>query len=260
VTAEDAALVAALPAWAFAFMLVLSRVSAAVMVMPGIGETELPATVRAALALCITVLLLPVTAPLLPAAPDQFLPAAGMIAAEIITGLWLGWLARLLMLALPMAGQFISYQVGLSNVLQMDMSEGAETTDVSQMLGYAAPLIILVSGLYALPLEALAGSFEVIAPGGLLAAGDASETLVRAVEQSFALSLRLAAPFVVAGMVWQVSIGLLSRLVPSLQVFLVHLPGQILGGLLLMGALIGAVLGAWGEAVRAGLSALPGLH
>ncbi len=259
-TADDLALVATLPAWAWAFMLVLSRVSASVMVMPGIGEAEIPMTVRAGLALCISAILLPDVSPDLPPAPAQFLPAAAMVAAELLIGLWLGWLARLMMLALPAAGQIISYQVGMSNVLQNSLAEGQQISALSQMFSYAAPLIILTSGLYVLPLQALAGSFHVIEAGVLLPSGDAGETIVLAVEQSFALSLRLAAPFVVADLVWEVAVGLLSRLVPSLQIFLVHVPGQIIGGILLLSVLVGAVIGAWSEAMRAGLMLLPGLH
>jgi len=260
VTADDLALIATLPAWAFAFMLVMSRVSAAVMVLPGIGEGEIPAIARAGLALCITMVLLPDVAPLLPPAPAQVLPAAGMIAAELLIGLWLGWLARLIVLALPAAGQLMSFQIGMSNVLQNDVNDGQQVAALSQMFSYAGSVVILVSGLYILPLQALAGSFEVITAGSLLPSGDASEIIVRAVEESFALSLRLAAPFVVADLVWQVSVGLLSRLVPSLQIFLIHVPGQIIGGLLLLSALIAAVIDAWIEAVRAGFTVLPGLH
>ena len=47
---DDTALLAALPGWAFAFVIVLARISAAVMLMPALGETEIPATVRAGIA------------------------------------------------------------------------------------------------------------------------------------------------------------------------------------------------------------------
>ena len=80
-----------------------------------------------------------------------------------------------------------------------------------------------------------------------------------AVGEAFALALRLAAPFVAAGLVWQGGLGLLARLVPALQVFAAAMPGQILGGLLLLMLLAGGMLAAWQDALRTALAVLPGL-
>ncbi len=120
----DAALLAALPGWAFAFVLVLSRTGAVVMLMPGLGEAEPPAVVRAGLAVAISLLLLPAVAPLVPALPEARLTGAGMVAAELLVGAMLGWLARLPALALGMAGAVMSYMLGLSNVVQTDPALG----------------------------------------------------------------------------------------------------------------------------------------
>ena len=210
---------AALPGWGFAFGLVLARVGAAVMLLPGLGEAELPSVVRAGLAVALTALLLPGIGPAVPVPPADPLVGAGMVAAELVTGLWLGWLARLLVQALPIAGQIVSYMLGLSNVLQPDPVLGAQSTALARLLGLAAPVLLLASGLYALPIAALAGSYRLIAPGALLPSGDASESVVQGVAQAFALALRLAAPFVLASIVWQIALALLARLVPRLQVY-----------------------------------------
>ena len=257
--AADAQILAALPGWAFAFVLVLARVGAAVMLMPGLGEAEPPAMLRAGLALALTALLLPVVQPLLPAGPADLWHAAGMIVAELLAGLFLGWLARLVALALPMAGQIIAYMLGLASVLQQDQVFNAQGTVLSRLFGLAAPVILLGGGLYALPLSALAGSYQVLAPGTLLPAGDTVEMAVRAVSGSFGIALRLAAPFVLASVIWQVGLGLLARLVPQFQVFFVAQPAQILGGLLLLAALSIGMLDTWGEAARGAFALLPGL-
>ena len=256
---DPAALLAALPAWSFAFVLLLSRIAGAMALLPGIGDSTVPATIRAGLALTITLVLLPVIAPLMPPAPDAGLQAASMVAAELVTGLWLGWLARLFTLALPVAAQFIAYLLGTASVLQPSAELGAQTTALSRLFELAVPVAILTSGLYALPLAALAGSYRLIPPGTLLPAGDGAALSVKVVGSMFALALRLAAPFVLAEIVWHVAIGLLARLVPRVQVYFVAMPGQILGGLLLLAALSAAILSAFLDAVRDGLSGLPGL-
>jgi len=143
--------------------------------------------------------------------------------------------------------------LGLANVLQPDALLGGQATPIARLFALAAPLAILISGLYALPLGALAGSYGLVPPGTLLPGADTAETAVRAVGAAFALSARLASPFLLVAIV-----GLLARLVPRLQVYFVAMPGQILGGIALLAIVANALLSAWQDAVRSGFAGLPG--
>lgn len=258
-SAEDTAFLASLPGWASAFVLVLARVASTVMLLPGMGEAEVPAPVRAGLAVAFTLVLLPVVGPGLPAMPPDGLPALLAVAGEVVTGLWLGGLARLVMLALPIAGQIIAGVIGLANVLQPDAQLGPQTSALARLFALAAPVAIMAAGLHALPLAALEGSYHVLPPGLRLPPGDAAQAVVAAVSGSFALALHLAAPFVIAAIVWNLALGVVSRLVPQIQLYFAVMPAQIAGGVLLLGLLGGAVLFAWLAAVRAGFATLPGL-
>lgn len=254
-----ASVLAQLPAWGFGLVLVFCRIGAACTMLPGIGEAELPGTVRVAITLVLTALLLPVLAPLLPPLPPAPVALFGMVAAEIATGLWLGWLARLLVQTLPVAGQFIATMIGLASVVQPDPDLGPQSTALARLFSLAVPVVVFATGLHALPLAALAGSYHLIAPGALLPVADSTEGVVAAVGQAFDLSLRLAAPFVAAGLVWQAALGLLARLVPNLQVFAAAMPGQILAGLALLFLLGGGIIAAWQSEVHAAFFRLPGL-
>ena len=254
----DAALLGALPGLAFAFALVLCRVSAAVMLLPGLGEAEFPPTVRAGLALAFSLLLLPSVAPLVAEAPTGW-GSAGMVMAELLAGAALGWLARLPALALSMVGAVISYMTGLSSVVQVDPALGGQSGALARVLGLMAPLLILSTGLYALPLQALAGSYQIVPPGAVMPAGPVVEIMQQAVSASFGLAIRLSGPFLLAGILFQAALGLLARLVPQFQVFSATAPGQILGGLALLGLMIAPLLAAWSETLSAAWSALPGL-
>jgi flagellar biosynthetic protein FliR len=245
--------------WAFALVLALARIGAACMLLAGIGENEVPAYVRATLALALSLLLLPALAPLLPPLPPGPAGLAALLAGEVLIGLWLGWLARLAILALPIAGQIVAHMIGLSTVLQPDPALGAQSTALERLFLLAAATVALGSGLYAIPLAALAGLYQALPPGAPFAAADAVPALLAATDATLGLALQLAAPFVVAATAWQVLLGLLVRLVPRLQVFLVALPGQILGGLLLLALLGELMLGIWFDAARATLRRLPGL-
>jgi flagellar biosynthesis protein FliR len=243
---------------AFAFVLVLARISAAVVLLPGLGEAAPPAMLRAGLALGLTLILLPLVAPAIPPMPEHGLKGAGMIGAEVVTGLWFGWLARVLALALPIAAQFIAYCFGISSVLLPDAELGPQSTALAKLFELGVPLLMLVSGLYTLPLAALTGLYRLVPPGAMLPAADSADVAVQAVTASVTLALRLASPFLLAAIAWNAAMGLASRLVPRLQVYFAAMPARIFGGLLLLAVLSGALLAAWQDGMRSALPALPG--
>jgi flagellar biosynthetic protein FliR len=250
-------LTALVGAASFGFTLVLARVAGALVLLPGLGETAAPAMARAGFALTLTLLLLPGLLPILPDEPDNAWRAGMMIGAEAITGLWFGLLARLVALALPMAAQIIAYLMGLATVLQPDPVLGPQTTAPSRLFDLAIPVLILATPLYQLPLSALAELYTLIPPGDGLNAADGARAVLAMVSESFALALRLAAPFILAATAWNVASGLLARLVPRLQIFFIAMPAQILGGLLLLFWLIGSILTAWTDTAARLLAAPP---
>jgi flagellar biosynthesis protein FliR len=252
------ATLADLSSWAPAFALVLARVGAAMALLPGLGETAAPAIFRIGLAFSITILLLPELQPTMPPVPAAGLSMALMIAGEVITGLWFGWLARMIVLALPICAQFIGYLVGLSSVLQPDAELGAQSGALGKLFEVAAPVVLLASGLYRLPLVALNGLFHLIPPGHMLPVADSTETAVRAVATGFSLALQLASPFVVIGIVWHVAMGLVARIVSRMQIYFVSMPGQIMAGLALLMLTGGTIILAWLDGAQAYLIALPG--
>lgn len=74
----------------------------------------------------------------------------------------------------------------------------------------------------------------------------------------FLLAFQLAMPFVLIGTIWPIMLGLLSRFTPGLQVYMLAMPAQILGGILLFALLLGTMLGTWSNGVDAALQGLPG--
>jgi flagellar biosynthetic protein FliR len=245
-------------AWAPGFALVITRVGAAMVLLPGFGESAVPATIKIGITFCMTILLLPALQPTMPPIPDAGLDLALMIGAEVITGLWFGWLTRTIVLALPTAAQFIAYLMGMSSVLQPDAELGAQSTALSKLFELAAPAIILMSGLYILPLRALNGLFHLIPPGSLLPVADSTQLAVRAVGQAFSLALQLASPFVVAAIVWHITMGQISRVISRLQIYFVSIPGQLLGGLCLLALTANAILSAWQDSTEHFFANLPG--
>lgn len=256
----EAEFLAALPVLAFQAVLVLARIGAAVMVLPGIGEEEVPATIRLGLGLAIVALVMPGLAPALPAAPDQAAEAVRLILLEVVVGLWLGGLARLVVMAMAVAGQAIALLLGLAQAIVPDPAMGGMGTPTGRLLGLAAVVVVLGSGLYAVPLRALVDSYALFPAGDPFPAGPGAEAMAAAAGESLALSLRLAAPFVLAAIVINVALGLLARIAPQVQVYFLAVPGQVLLGLALLAAVMPPLLGTFAEAARSTFLGLPGLR
>jgi flagellar biosynthetic protein FliR len=243
---------------AFSLVLILARIGATFALLPGLGESTIPAVVKAGMVLTLTILLLPVIEPLLPPRPESEVVLGLLVLTELANGLWFGWLARISTTSLPLAGQYIADFAGLANVLQPSPDLGAQTTIISRLYDVAVPALILSTGLYRMLISALVGFYRIIPPGSLAWVPDSAATTVPVVAESFNLALRLAAPFILAAIAWHVAIGLIARLVPRLQIFFVALPGQIGLGLLLLAAIAAPMVGAWMEAMRTDLGMLPG--
>jgi flagellar biosynthetic protein FliR len=243
---------------AFGLVLILARIGATFALLPGLGETSIPAVVKAGMIFTLTILLLPVIEPLLPPRPANEVAFGLMVLSELANGLWFGWLARILTISLPIAGQIVADFAGLANVLLPDPELGAQTTAISRLYEVVVPTLILASGLYTELLSALVGFYRLIPPGTLAWVPGSAAMTITVVAESFNLALRLASPFILASIAWHVAIGLIARLVPRLQIYFVALPGQIGLGLLLLAAVAVPSFGAWTESIRAGFSALPG--
>jgi flagellar biosynthetic protein FliR len=226
-----------LPDNAFAAMLVFARIGSAMMLLPGFGEVYVPARYRLLFALIFSGLILPP----LPQSPAELVLVLG---GELIIGVFIGTLTRLLLAALQMAGQVVSLQIGLSNAQMFNPLEASPDSIPSTFYAILGVLLIFVTNLHHLMLRGLVDSYAVFVPGQLPPVEDLSQTVAHAVGASFRLAMEIAAPFIVLGTVFFVGLGLIARLVPQLQVLFITQPLQIMGGLLLM-ALIAATGMGW---------------
>jgi flagellar biosynthesis protein FliR len=218
----------------FQFLLVFTRLGAAFMMLPGFGDAYVPARIRLVFALALSFAILPLLAsqiPVLPAGLDRF---AGLIAIEAGIGVFFGLLARIMLMAAQGAGTVIALQIGFANAFVADPITAQQAAVTGNFLLALALALIFVTGIDHLTLRALVGTYGVFPAGELPMLGDAANHMSRVVADSFTLSVQLSAPFLVYGIVFAVGLGLLSRLMPALQVFFVAMPVQLLGGIALM--------------------------
>lgn len=231
-----------LSAQAIAFMLVFARVGAMIMVAPAIGDEQIPARLRLMLALAVTVVLLPVVLLNLPPTPQSEPALLGLLLGEILTGVVLGGAARILMSALQVAGTIIAIQSGLAVATAYDPNQGIQSAAVARLLGVLGVVLLFQMNLHHLFLSGLVRSYALFAPGGPIMAKDLSDLVVMLVGNAFALGVQIAAPFILYGILLNVGLGIMARLVPSLQVFFIAQPLSLLLSFLLWTFTIGLMM------------------
>ena len=235
-------MILAIPDLTTAFMLAFARVGTLVMLLPGIGEATIPARLRLALALLLTLALFPIVAALYPAgrAPEQ---VVGTFLGELAAGFVLGLAARMMMAALQTAGAIIAQELGLSFVMTIDPTQGAsQEAAIGNFLALLAVTLIFASDVHHLAIAAIRDSYVIMPPGGLPDPGDAARLSVGALARGFVLALQLSAPFILFGLLFNLGLGILSRLMPQMQVFFLAMPLTILVGIAILLVVLGALM------------------
>ena len=224
------------------YLLTFARAGAMIMLLPVIGDAGVPVRVRLAFALAVSAALVSITAQYYPTVAPQPLELATLIAREVTAGVLVGTMARLIMSALETAGFLIAAQSGLAFAQTFDPGQGTQGAMVSTFLSLVGALLVFETGLHHLALGAIAGSYTMLPPNGLIPTADMAELTIRLVTGAFALGLQLAAPFLVFGLLLYAALGVLSRLMPQLQIFFMALPLSILTGFALLMLFIGVIM------------------
>ncbi|HJT43058.1 MAG TPA: flagellar biosynthetic protein FliR [Rhizomicrobium sp.] len=225
------------------YLLVFSRVGAMVMLLPAIGDMGVPSRVRLVLALAISFALTPqVQANYAAIAPQGTIGLAILIAQEVTAGVLVGAMARIIMSGLQVAGFLIATQTGLAYAQTLDPTQNVHGAVLGNFMTLLGTTLIFLTNLHHLAIGAIAGSYRMLPPGASLPTGDMAQLVIQLTSSSFALGFQLAAPFLVFGFALYAGLGVLARLMPTLQIFFVAVPLNIMCGFLILLALLGSLM------------------
>lgn len=212
----------------FHLLLVFSRLGTLFMLMPGISAPYVSARARMVLAMGVCVVALPTVGPQLPPLP----PTAGelffLIGSEVLIGAFIGAIIQAFMSALHFAGTVIGFNSGMANAMVFDPVSMQQGAMVTGFLGNIAVLLIFITDLHHLLIQATVDSYSLLQPGAPLPLGDFSDMIARVLSESALIGAQLASPFIAFSLVFYTGLGLLSRLSPQMNVFFVGLPIQLM--------------------------------
>ena len=130
-------------------------------------------------------------------------------------------------------------------VTAVDPTQNQQGLLVGNFLTVLGITLIFATDLHHLVIAGLNDSYTIFAPGEMPIVGDVAQHITRIIATSFRIGIQLSAPFLVFCLLFNLGLGVLSRLMPQMQVFFIGLPLSILLGFLLLLLVIGAMMGTF---------------
>lgn len=228
----------------YTYLLVLCRVGGVFFLMPGFGESFIPARVRLVAALTVSLVLTPPQIGAVVAVPPPGLLAA-QVGAEMLIGLAIGVWLRLFLYALFIAGAVIAQQLALNHIFN-GVAENIGTSALSNLLVLTGINLFFALNLHGSTLMALAENLHDLPLGiGTVPVELFAGRMLEAVQSTFSAGIQLALPFLVVGTLLYAALGFINRAMPQLMVFFVAAPAITATGLVLFLIALPMILAHW---------------
>lgn len=219
-----------------AFVLVLLRVSAIIIMIPVISEAIVPVKIKAALTIIIAVIIFPLVAPQMPPIKNvHFIQLIFLMMGEILIGLMIGFAARMVFAAIQIAGDIIGFQMGFSVASVIDPMSSAQVSIITELMYMIAMLVYLAVNAHHLFFQAIVQSYTLIAPLSFHFSGQLMQFIFDISRDMFVIALKIAAPIMAVMIFTNVALGVVARTVPQMNIFIVGFPLQISLGLIFLG-------------------------
>lgn len=240
----------------YTFLLVFARTSGLVAVAPILGSRSIATNLKAGLALVLSLALLPLTEPLAKQTPSDLLLLVTQIGGEAMLGVVIGYIARLYFSAVEISGTMVDTQMGFG-FLQLANPLGEQPSSVLSLFQYqlATTLYLVMNG-HLLLIGAIADSFSLVPPGTFAPTAAFGMGFSPILQGILLLCLKVALPAIGVLLLMEIAFGIMARMVPTLNVFMVGAPAKILVGLSTVSLLMPAVGFATGRIMLESMQAI----
>ena len=213
-------------------LLVFVRVSVMLFVFPVFSAPQIPVMVRIGLAGLTSFVLfhaVPMTAPL-----SNMGALVAAVASQVVIGLIVGFVAYLVFMGIQFAGEILDIQIGFAVANVISPQTQQQVTVIGELELTLATLVFLISNSHLLMLQGIGGSFHLLPLPYVNLDPSVAGNVVTFLEQAFWVVFQIAAPAAVALFIVNVALGLMARVAPQMNVFVVGFPLQIGVGLLML--------------------------
>ena len=216
------------------FLWPLSRILALIASAPILGNPSIPVRVKLGLAVMITILVMPMVEKSLP----QIDPASGagliILLQQVLIGVAIGFVMRIVFVAVEMAGKLIGLQMGLGFAIFFDPQNSGQIDIIGRFLGVIASLAFLAIDGHLMMIALISQSFSTLPVGTDATTNATFSTLAQWGSEIFKSGLQLSLPVLTALLITNLALGILTRVAPQLNIFAVGFPLTLSIGLLVL--------------------------
>jgi flagellar biosynthetic protein FliR len=216
------------------FLLVFSRIIGVLTSAPVFGSKVIQVYARIGLAILLALFMLPMSVLALSRQPASLLMLAWWVVLELTYGLSAGFVAGLFLQSVQMAGQLIDMQIGFGMVNVFDPQFGQQVPLMGNFQFLLALVVFLALQGHHMLITAMAENFRAVPLGVQLQMDSGAMFMVDAVANMFVMALRIALPVLGTVLMTDIALGILARIMPQMNVFVVGITGKLVVGLFMM--------------------------
>jgi flagellar biosynthetic protein FliR len=225
------------------------RIGGCIMVMPGFSTARVPVVFRLFIALTISLAMTPLMWPdIYPKVVGSTPDYVRLITLETLTGVVLGMITRFFALGLQFLGTIITMLVGLSGAPAPDILEDTGESQITNLLTFSGLMVLFMLDFHHQVFLAIAQSYKLLPPGAGFDSQKALISLTDTLSATFYVMLRLASPFIMFNVLFNLAIGFINKLAPIVPVYFISTPYMVLGGLILFYLGVASMLSLFGDA------------
>ena len=218
-------------------IIIFVRVVTVLSVAPIFSNEVIPVQIRLAISLFFAFTLFPILRDQLPHINLDFLSFVILVLIETVTGLIIGFMIHMIFLGMQIAGELMGYDLGL-NVATMYDPETGNNPVMGRFFYYTSILIFLFLNGHHFIVESIKISYESIPISGFVISNDFIEKAVKITSTIFIVAIKIAAPVIISLFLTNIALGIMARVVPQMNIFIVGFPLKIGIGLLVITAMI----------------------
>lgn len=227
--------------WWLMWLLAFTRILLVFVQAPIFGSHHIPRPLLVGVAATMTFLVFP-SLPVLEEVPEDFREMALWILTQIAVGLVIGYVSFLIMAAAQFGGEMLDIQMGLSVAASFDPASHGAINLLRRLHFYIAMLLYLVLNGHHMLVEAIFHSFRVIPLNHFYLSDIGAAELIRTTGEVFVIGTQIAAPALGALFITQVALGLLARVAPQMNVFMLSFPLNIAIGVFMISVSLPLIL------------------
>ncbi|MBE1237047.1 flagellar biosynthetic protein FliR [Phaeovibrio sulfidiphilus] len=212
----------------FHFALVLTRISAAMMLLPGFSAEYVSTQIRVFLSLALALVCTPAVSAGLPEVPSTALMVGLLVGMEAIVGLFLGVYGRFLLVVLSFMGHVVGYSSGLMMAQSFDPVTYQQGSLITRYFNQVLVVLMFVTGIHQIMVLGVLNSYTTFPAGAVPDTADTARLFTSLLLSGFRVGLQLASPFMVYAILFQATLGIMARLMPRLNILFIALPAQIM--------------------------------